>query len=367
MNRHLLTISFLIAILALSSFVSMESEEVDAVGVPAIMITLDQSKLYANITANSGDVVTFTGEVEVAVPWSPDIQTLVVQLEGDAGTFETTDMPEMVFTNEITILPFECSVELPPRASADQAHELAISGEWRYVPGSMGGRIDPATAYVDVSPYYEYDVFPSCAECQMERMKSYDYFFMVTNDGNCDDIIVLEIMNQEDLKDDGIVIEVLEDDMNVPYQYFVEYPLLVMIDRDTRLGEYEIEARVHSSEARSSGEPYEYEETTGIIEVVEEMIPPEIPEEPPEDPPEGPPEDPPEDPPEEPVDDPVEEPDDIDSNPDDGNISPKDESPPEITSSAGRGFEFTWLVIVLIVFVILSGFVFFVVRMSQRS
>jgi hypothetical protein len=210
---------FLIMVLMLGSlfvYLPKEKDEADAVGAPAVRIELAQTKQIAYVAPGQDGVVTFTGTVTATIPWSPNIQYLVVTLMADAGGCAVSVPPSLIFSKAQKQQSFTLSVQVPVETSQKTQGQLSVSGKWRYSPGSLGGSIDPATAIIVVKQYYQFSIGCEKPYVQVGPGSSLGFQIRLINEGNSADRLRVEITNLDKLADMGWTIQLSQDKFSVP-------------------------------------------------------------------------------------------------------------------------------------------------------
>jgi hypothetical protein len=210
---------FLILVLMLGSlfiYLPKEKDEVDAVGAPAIRIQLAQTKQTAYVAPGQDGVVTFTGTVTATIPWSPNIQYLVVTLQADAGGWPVSVPPSLTFNKAQRQQDFQLAVQVPVETSQKTQGQLSISGRWRYSPGSLGGTVDPATAIIVIKQYYQFSVGCEKPYVQVGPGSSLGFQIRLINEGNAADRLRVEVTNLDKLADMGWTIQLSQDKFSVP-------------------------------------------------------------------------------------------------------------------------------------------------------
>ncbi len=210
---------FLVMVLMLGSlfiYLPKEKDEADAVGAPAVRIELAQTKQTAYVAPGQDGVVTFTGQVTATIPWSPNIQYLVVTLMADAGGWAVSVPPSLIFSKASKQQSFTLSVQVPVETSQKTQGQLSVSGKWRYSPGSLGGSIDPATAIIVVKQYYQFSIGCEKPYVQVGPGSSLGFQIRLINEGNSADRLRVEITNLDKLADMGWTIQLSQDKFSVP-------------------------------------------------------------------------------------------------------------------------------------------------------
>lgn len=210
---------FLVMVLMLGSlfiYLPKEKDEADAVGAPAVRIELAQTKQTAYVAPGQDGIVTFTGQVTATIPWSPNIQYLVVTLMADAGGWAVSVPPSLIFSKAQKQQSFTLSVQVPVETSQKTQGQLSVSGKWRYSPGSLGGSIDPATAIIVVKQYYQFSIGCEKPYVQVGPGSSLGFQIRLINEGNSADRLRVEITNLDKLADMGWTIQLSQDKFSVP-------------------------------------------------------------------------------------------------------------------------------------------------------
>jgi hypothetical protein len=197
-------------------YIPKEEDKVEAVGSPAIRIELAQTKQTAYVAPGQDGVVTFTGQVTATIPWSPNVQYLVVTLQADAGGWPVSVPPSLTFNRAITTQGFTLSVQVPVETSQKTQGQLSISGRWRYSPGTLGGTVDPATAIIVIKQYYQFSVGCDKPYVQVGPGSSLGFKIRLINEGNAADRLRVEITNLDRLANKGWTIQLSQDKFSVP-------------------------------------------------------------------------------------------------------------------------------------------------------
>ena len=269
-------------------FLASIDEDVEAVGAPAITITLHQSKQTAYVAPGDDGIVIFTGTVTAVAPWSPDVQTLIVHLEADAGGWVVTNPPAMEFTKGVTEQDFAVTVQAPPETSHMVQGTLTISGKWRYSPGTMQGSIDETTALIYIDQYFDCDLDTSTPSLEAEKGGNAEFIVDAINNGNANDDMTIEIINLEHLVSEDINIQLSDHVIAVPEQQSREISIIATVHDSASIGGYTITVHVSSKLAEEVGKPCDTDTIDLYLEVVREITEPEEPEPEPEEPVEDP-------------------------------------------------------------------------------
>ncbi|MFO8050911.1 MAG: choice-of-anchor T family protein [Thermoplasmatota archaeon] len=206
--------TFMMMILVLGSmfvFIPKEDEEVEAVGAPAITIQLAQPKQTAYVAPGQDGIVTFSGTVFAQIPYSPNVQYLVIHLQADAGGWAVSVPPALTFSKAQKQQSFTLSVQVPIETSQSTTGQLSVSGRWSYSPGLGGGTIPAATAIIFVKQYYQFSIGCEKPYVEVNPGQSLGFKLRLINEGNANDRLRVEILNLDKLADKGWTIQLSQD------------------------------------------------------------------------------------------------------------------------------------------------------------
>ena len=261
-------------------------EDVEAVGAPAISIEI-LSRQTAYVAPGQDGFATFNGTVYAEAPWSPDIQSIIVQLETDAGGWSVTTPPAMEFTKSVTEQDFAITVQVPPETSHMIQGTLTTSGTWRYSPGATTGMIGDVTSIIDVAQYFDCDLDTNTPDLEAEKGGNAEFIVDAINNGNANDEMIIEILNLDHLVSQEINIQLSDHVIMVPEQQSREITIIASVRDSASTGGYTITVHVRSKLAEEVGKPCDTDTIDLYLEVVREIEKPE-----PDPEPEGPVEDP---------------------------------------------------------------------------
>jgi hypothetical protein len=282
MKRTALSI-YMVFLLLISVALTLQYEnEVSAVGSPAITIRIDQASQNVSVEPGNDGILVFTGMVEAVMPYSPDVQQLIITLMPEAEDWPVSQPPTLIFNSTVTELPFEVTVQVPigtPHMKEDSSsgYMLEISGRWSYSPGITGGTIPTATALINVDPYFGLALGCNNPYISTERGETATFELIVINEGNTNEVVRLEIDNDRELLSRDV--DVILPGSDVPVDPVAE--AIVEIDVETTLStpltDYQIEITVYSVSAEDKGGYVEPQQFTLTLDVERESDEPEPP------------------------------------------------------------------------------------------
>lgn len=216
MRRSLLALFTALVIILFSPIVngaSGEKPQTPMAGAPNISIVLDQDEVTATVEPGDDGRIRFTGTVYCELPPStPPGQYCVVTLTADAGGWPVSNPPSMAFSRTYEQEDFYLDIQIPIETSQMTQGQLSVSGRWSYSPGAGGGTIPPATAIINVGAYSRPFLESDSKNNTFPVGKWAEIPIDVTNVGNANDDIALEITNIPD----GIEAYLLTDEIHVP-------------------------------------------------------------------------------------------------------------------------------------------------------
>lgn len=277
MSNHRLTFLIALVLLVIGSFgvLIIHEDGVEAVGEPAITVTIAQPKATAHVAPGQDGIVTYTGDVEAEIPWSPSIQYLTVYLQPDAGGWSVSTPAPLVFSRQTKTLGFSLTVQVPPETSHYVQGTLTIGGTWEYDPGVMSGSLEETTAIIYIDQYYICALDTSTTTRQAEKGGYAEFIVEVVNNGNGNDEMMVEVLNLEDLSDDDLLIQMADNEVRVLEKQSVELSISAKVLNTASTDRYEIKLHVKSTMAESLGQPYQSDDMNLYLEVVREIKEPE--------------------------------------------------------------------------------------------
>ncbi len=182
-------------------------------GPPDIQIIINEEMVQVNVEPGNNGIARFTGTVHCEMPPStPPGQICTVTFMVDAGGWACSSPDTMEFDRNNNQEDFTVSVQVPIETSRMTSSQLSISGRWRYSPGTLGGTTDPATAIIEVLPYSQVKVTTDPDNNTVSVGKWGEIELAITNEGNLNDDIELELENIPD----GIEAYLEDDLISVP-------------------------------------------------------------------------------------------------------------------------------------------------------
>ncbi|MBN1539944.1 MAG: hypothetical protein JW939_07350 [Candidatus Thermoplasmatota archaeon] len=251
---------FLVMFLMLGSifiYLPKEDDEVEAIGAPAITITITQPRVTAYVAPGQDGIVTFTGRVEAQIPWDPSVQYLIVTLTADAGGWPASNPPALIFNKATKNRDFQLSVQVPVETSKKTQQQLSLTGRWTYSPGITGGTIAASTAIISVEQYYQFSVGCDKPYVQVNPGSSLGFRLRLINEGNAGDRLRVEVKNLKELADQGWTVQLSQDKFAVPEKS--EKVLTVSVTTPVKWHVWKnavttIQLRIVSAQAESLGE-----------------------------------------------------------------------------------------------------------------
>ncbi|MEA3559248.1 MAG: choice-of-anchor T family protein, partial [Candidatus Thermoplasmatota archaeon] len=252
----------------LAVLVILAENKVEAVGDPEITIELSQSKQGAYVAPGQDGIVTFTGTVYAEIPWAPNVQYLVVNLNAKCSDFPVSVPPALTFSKAQKQQSFQLSIQVPIGTSSMESYTLYVNGTWSYSPGVASGECDGATAVVFVKQYYDLDLGSDDPIVDCERPGDAVFVLQVTNTGNGLDEIGLELDDRDELADASVNVFLNDDSIRLDLGETKDVKIRVEVEDPARMGTFEVDVSAYSKIANDIGHPSEQDTFTFYLEVV---------------------------------------------------------------------------------------------------
>ena len=223
-----------LALISASIFLMAAPEDAEgAIGV-AIHIDMDETQKTIHVIPGMGGVVTFTGEIHADNLAEMNAQVVLITLQAsvpDEPDWHVTDIPLLVATQSQSIISFSFSIRVPLSSITSGMNEIRkpiISGSWIFEPGFIEGEVPQTECTVFIGQYYQYTVTSDTPYIQTSPGGEIDVVLEITNQGNGDDIIVVDVKNKEFLAEEGWVVEQKERRFDLPFQGTIKVPIRII-------------------------------------------------------------------------------------------------------------------------------------------
>ncbi|MBN1390205.1 MAG: hypothetical protein JXA22_06145 [Candidatus Thermoplasmatota archaeon] len=213
------------------------SDDAKAVGEAIVTVNpaSGQSSLHVKVDPSRGGIVTFSGYIAMTEAFSPDSQFIIVNLHADVEGWEVTTIPVLTLTASYTQLSFTVSVRVPSgykTSGMDATKVMTITGTWEYQPESRSGNVQPLEVFVFIDQYYEYSIKCDRSFVQTSPGGEFDIDLEISNDGNGDDKISINIDRRDRLERNGWAFVLDTTKFVLPYQQTIKVPVHVVTPRE---------------------------------------------------------------------------------------------------------------------------------------
>jgi hypothetical protein len=210
-NRGRVSLSITIVIVLLLAPL-LFSIPVAASPFTVVTVSLQEDPPSVDVSPGSSGIVTMAGEV-TCVKWGPD--QVKVFLEATSETGGTSVVPNsFVFSgsggSEHTET-FSVTTKIPMGYSSSANPSITVGGY--YDQGGLRTSIAPVTQIIIVMQYYKIGVFTEDTLVQAESGENANIDFNIINEGNGDDIFLVDLENRGTLESKGFK---LPTSMEVP-------------------------------------------------------------------------------------------------------------------------------------------------------
>jgi hypothetical protein len=212
--------------------------EVKGIGSPPFSIHLNESKQNAYVAPGQDGIVVFHGFIHQEQYQN---RTVLFELETYCNGWETTTPgPFSALLNRSYEIPFEIMVKVPERTSQSSSGYLSVSCRFEFIGNNLSGRIGPAMGLIFIKPYMDCTASPQILNLSLHRDESYEVEFNLTNTGNCDNRMRIEISNRHDLEDKNLVCLLYRDKYYLWEGNSTQVAVSVNTSMDTNLGDHKI-------------------------------------------------------------------------------------------------------------------------------
>ena len=207
-TRRKFVVIFTAAFTLSVGFLLILSGEGESMGSPAVNVDLYQERIVAEMEDEGSSDIFLNGTVTAQVPWSPQMQSLIIELkvltEGLNWVFEPNTL---TFTKHgPRTQNFDLTLSVPVTYPGGET-SLEIGGRWRYSPGSLGGYTDEDHAIMIVTPL-ENGRISAQPEIDLLDGEPQDIQVSVWNTGNVDNYYHVEMDGEELLENVGVELEI---------------------------------------------------------------------------------------------------------------------------------------------------------------
>lgn len=234
------------------------------------VIQIAQPKQTASVAPGQDGIVEFTGTVFVQIPWTPEMEQLIVALEPRAGDWLVSSPPPLIFTRAIKQKSFIVKVLVPTGTSQSVMGQLEVGGKWKDLNSSTWVAIPPATAIIVVDQFSQVDLDSPKGYIRIEQGQGVKTHVKVHNYGNGKERIRAWIDNIQELEDRGWKIEYGPEKMEIEENGYSRFNLSLKSSEIIRTGLYQV--KIAAIIAGSTCEdPFVYDHVL-FIEVEEREI-----------------------------------------------------------------------------------------------
>ena len=207
-TRRKFIVIFAAAVILFAGFILVLSGRGVSMGAPAVNVDLYQERIVAEMEDEGSSDIYLNGTVTAQVPWSPQMQSLIVELkvmtEGLNWVFEPNTL---TFTKHgPRTQNFDLTLSVPVTYPGGETN-LEIGGRWRYSPGSLGGTTPEDHAIMIVTPL-ENGRISAQPEVDLLDGEPQDIPVSVWNTGNVDNYYHLKMDGEELLENVGVELEI---------------------------------------------------------------------------------------------------------------------------------------------------------------
>ncbi|MGA1822466.1 MAG: choice-of-anchor T family protein [Thermoplasmatota archaeon] len=216
-----------------------EGSEAEAVGGAEVNIIFDSTRIFVDLDPGMGAVLTLNGTVSVNVPWIPEIQELIVNLNTTIDNISASITDKLIFTKGITDLPFHVIINIPTDLSG--VFRLTACGNWSYDPGVHSGDCEEDVALIYVNEHPEITLGCDKPYEDVARGESVTYLVTISNNGDVDEFVNLSVTNLDDLNSAEMVVQMSQQKFQIPPNVSSNVSIRVSTSPRTPLDTYPVE------------------------------------------------------------------------------------------------------------------------------
>ena len=216
--------------------ISVVPEEADGVGQLIGTIQLFPDTMYTDVHPGTSGMLTFYGEIQITQQFDLQNQYALIDLNVHADPFNATEIQTLVIMPGMAVANFTFSIivpfNIPYPSDNESVFEMTLDGTWTLEPGIMSGDVPEKNFVVMASQFYQYTVSSDTAYVQTSPGGEATLSLDITNDGNGNDEIEVEIKNRALLEKDGWTIQMFTSDYELPYgeTITVEIPISTPVE-----------------------------------------------------------------------------------------------------------------------------------------
>lgn len=254
-NRGRVSITIVIFLLLVPLLFSIP---VKANPLTVVTLSLQSDPPSVDVSPGSSGMVSIAGEV-TCVKWGPDMVKVFLMADSETGSASVVPA-SFVFSGSAgseSTETFSVTTKVPQGYSSSANPAITVSGY--YDQGGLRTSIAPVTQIIIVLPYYKIGASAKDPIVQAKPGENANIYFEVFNEGNCDDVFLIDLENKGELESKGfrlptpMEVQITEDSSkNISYE--------VGIPRNIS-GIHSLNLVITSQGSESSGGNYKYKMT----------------------------------------------------------------------------------------------------------
>lgn len=248
----LVPIISLFILLAISLIITQSSNGIET--LPRVTVILYEKFHDAYVHPDMTGIVTIVGVVRVEDPWPEDYSDIKVILSIDAGGWEYEVPEEIELTEVLSSKNFTVTLYVPLETSHSTQASITIAGNWVSESKDRSGLVIPDTATIRIKQYYQFSVSGEENFGSIKCGEKQGFLCRLINEGNGHDRIRLEIVNLDNLTQNGINVTLSQDKFQVPEKQERDFTIEINTSALTVPGNYSIRIRALSAQAEGIGE-----------------------------------------------------------------------------------------------------------------
>ncbi len=230
----------LIILLFNSNLISARPTMPDSV-VPYATIEIDETNKTGHVAPGESCQVMFNGNVTITCSPGTRMEVSLKVIPVMCFAYVTPPVIDVYRSSEV---PFEISVILNQEESCKNVPTVTVWGMWKIIPSGREGSVNPeegVTCTVTIAPFYKFSVNSGKSYDEIKPGSKVEYGITIINEGNDDDTFFIDIINFDDLADEGFEVTASHSQITIPEKdssnviIFVEAPASIDVTGSTNI------------------------------------------------------------------------------------------------------------------------------------
>jgi hypothetical protein len=254
-DKNKIAAILIVALFSLITISTITARNTDGmVSLPRVSVILHDPLHDVAVHPDSSGIVAVNGTVRVEEIWPDGYTDINVVISADAGGWELDLPPSIELTEGEPSKNFTIFLHVPLETSHQTQGSIEVNGNWFSNSADTSGSIISASAIVRPEQYYKFSLSSEERFGSVRGGEEWGSRCRLINEGNGQDRIRMEILNLQNLTDNGITVRLSQDKFQAPEKQERVLTIIVITDNLTVPGNYSIKLRAISAQAEGLGE-----------------------------------------------------------------------------------------------------------------